>query len=107
MRHPRKITAEEENFRTEEMFPGNPRFQISRRDPIKPEPEGAYVLRAFKITDYNSDCDGSLMWRGCAVDFNNPESEGCWEVSNLGLYEGSSIIVTKEELKELYEKASK
>jgi len=66
MRHPRKITADEENFRLE------------------------------------PDCDGSLMWRGSCVHFDDPEEETGWKVSQLGLYQGTDIIVSADELMELY-----
>ena len=44
MRPVREITAEEENYRTVELIPGNPRFLISRKDPIEPEPIGTIIL---------------------------------------------------------------
>jgi hypothetical protein len=104
MRHPRKITAEEENFRTEP-FCGNSGPRVIRRDPIKPEPEGTFVLMAFRITGYDPDCDGSLMARVQNVSFNDPDRQSGWEQNALGLYKGSDIIVSRDELLALYQQA--
>ena len=105
MRHPREITAEEENYRLEEFVPGHPEMKMVKRDPVKPEPTGTYVLMAFRIDGYDPDCDGALMWRGPHVHFDDPDETTGWTVSHLGLYRGSNIIVTADELRELYRRA--
>lgn len=95
MRPVLKITAEDENFRTEPMFPGDDRFHVIRRDPVEPEPVGTIVLMAFRITGYDRDCDGSLMARFEHID-RHGEPTG-WEPSNIGLYRDTDIVVSQEE----------
>lgn len=60
MRPANKITAESENFRLEGGF--------IKRDPVEPEPVGTIVLKVFRVTGYDSDCDGSLMARMENID---------------------------------------
>lgn len=100
MRPARKITAEEENYRTVEMIPGNPSLLTSKRDPIEPEPVGTIVLMAFRITGYDPDCDGSLMARLEQID-RDGETTG-WNPKNLGLYPSVDIIVSMEEWKAMF-----
>jgi hypothetical protein len=97
MRLIRKITDEEENFRTEPM--GRTGYQVIRRNPVKPEPEGTIILLPFRITGYNPDCDGSLMVCLDRIDING-EATG-WSPTNLGLYSDSGFVVTADELKEM------
>jgi hypothetical protein len=105
MRPARAITAEEENFRTEPMFPDDPALagmDVIKRDPVQPEPIGTIVLKAFRVIDYDRDCDGSLMAR-----LENIESDGeatGWEVGQIGLYPSSTLVVDSvEELKALFD----
>jgi len=99
MRPVRRITAEEENFRTEELIPGNPRFVVFRRDPIEPEPVGTIILKAFRIVGYDKDCDGSLMARLYNINFDGEETG--WDVTNIGLYPNDGVVVTPKELAEM------
>lgn len=98
MRPVREITAKEENFRMEPV-PGAS-FDVIRRDPVKPEPEGTIVLVPFRITGYDKDCDGSLMARLEAID-KDCEPTG-WETDSHGLYPTVELVVTPEELKALF-----
>jgi hypothetical protein len=99
MRTVRKITAKEENFRTE---PFGGVGEIIKRDFVKPEPEGTIVLMAFRITGYNQDCDGSAMARLDNID-RNGETTG-WSVTNMGLSHEDTLVITKQELKKMFKK---
>ena len=103
MRPVREITAEEENFRIE---PVNGRIGFIKRNPVEPEPVGTIVLCAFRIVGYDQDCDGSLMARLDNIDFNDPKSETGWCSGHHGLYPESDLVITEDELKELYRKAT-
>lgn len=85
----KEITAEEENFRTEQLPPNN--FNVIRRDSIEPVPVGTYVVKIFKVTGYDKDCDGSLMARLENIT-KEGESTG-WDADSLSLYPESSWIV--------------
>jgi len=100
MRPVHEITAKEENFRTEPMFPDSDRFHVIRRDPIQPEPIGTIVMCAFRITGYDKDCDGSLMARLEQIDMQG-ESTG-WEANAIGLYPNTDLVVSLEELGEMF-----
>lgn len=94
MRPIREITAAEENFR---MVPlkGYPNMSLAKRDPVEPEPIGTIVLMAFRVTGYDSDCDGGLMAR-----LENIGSDGQatgWETDCHGLYPSTEVVVTLEE----------
>ena len=100
MRPVREITAQEENFRTEPMFknpphPGLAQMEVTKRDPVEPEPVGTIVVMAFRITGYDPDCDGSLMARLEQID-KDGESTG-WEPNQLGLYPSVDLVVTEQE----------
>lgn len=97
MRTVREVTAEEENFRTEEV--GG--FSLIRKDPVKPEPEGTIVLMAFRVSGYDPDCDGSLMARLEHID-KDLKPTG-WEPTNIGLYSSTDLFVTEEEWQGLFE----
>lgn len=86
-----KITAEQENWRSVELTPGNPRFLTSKRDPVEPVPVGTYVAMVFRVTGYDPDCDGSLMARLEHVD-RNGEATG-WEPTHLGLYPDTDVVL--------------
>lgn len=90
----RKITAEEENFRTEP-FAAGPGYNIhtSRRDPVEPVPVGTYVVMVFRVTGYDPDCDGSLMARLEQVD-RHGECTG-WTPSHLGLYPDTDLTIDR------------
>lgn len=96
MRTVRDIT-QEENFRVEAIG----RFDVVRRDPVKPEVEGTLVLVPFRITGYDRDCDGSLMARLEGVDCNG-EPTGL-KLDCCGLDPTSDLVVSPEELKALFE----
>ena len=96
MRPVREITAEEENFRTEPKS----NLNVIRRDGIKPEPEGTIILMPFRIKSYSPDCDGSLMATLESINSNGEESGWC--PNNLGLYSESGLVVSEQELKDLF-----
>jgi hypothetical protein len=98
MRPVKEITSAEENFRTEPV-PGTA-FDVIKRDPVKPEPEGTIILVPFRITGYDQDCDGSLMARIEAID-KFGEATG-HTINCHGLYPEVDLVVTLEELKALY-----
>jgi hypothetical protein len=91
MKPVREITAEEENFRAEPMLPGNPRFMVTRRDPVEPVPVGTYVAIVFKVTGYRPDCDGSLM--ATLAQVNRYGEESGWEENAVGLYPDSDVVL--------------
>lgn len=97
MRPIRKISAEEEHFRLERVGA----FDVIRRDPVEPEPVGTIILVAFRITGYDPDCDGSLMARIESIDCNG-NSTG-WTSQAHGLYPNSNLVVTLEELENLWD----
>jgi hypothetical protein len=99
MRPVRKITAEEENFRTVQFAPN---MFTSKRDPIEPEPVGTIILTAFRVVGYDKDCDGSLMARLEHVD-KNGEPTG-WAPNCIGLYPNTDLVVTADELRNLFDK---
>lgn len=98
MRPVKEITAAEENFRTE--LVSGAAFDVIKRDPVKPEPEGTIILVPFRITGYDPDCDGSLMARLEAID-KDGEATG-WTTNCHGLYPSIDLVVTPEELKALF-----
>lgn len=101
MRYTKEISTKKENFRLEPLFDTkNNQSSIIKRDPIKSEPEGTIILKAFRIIGYDQDCDGSLMARIENINFTEAESTG-WEESGIGLYPESTIVITEEELKTL------
>jgi hypothetical protein len=109
MRKLKEITAEEENFRVEELkdVPG---ISVLRRDSIEPEPVGTIVLMPFRIIGYDRDCDGSLMARLVGLSVCNEKmcdsrsgrvDRGGRVKTNTGLYPENTLVVTEEELVEL------
>ncbi len=99
MRPVRQITPEEENWRSVPLV--GTRFITSQKDPVEPEPVGTIILKAFRITGYDQDCDGSLMARLAAVD-KDGNATG-WTEKCIGLYPDTAAVVTPEELKALFE----
>lgn len=100
MRPVRKITAEEENYRTVEFAPG---MFTSKKDPVEPEPVGTIILCAFRITGYRPDCDGSLM-----AEIEQINSEGGttgWTENSIGLYPNTDIVVSAEEWAAMFHKS--
>lgn len=68
-----------------------PNVITSRRDPVKPVPEGTYVAMVFRVTGYEPDCDGSLMARLEQVDrYGKPSG---WEPDRLGLGAASDVVL--------------
>lgn len=100
MRPVREITAKEENFRFVPMFPGTDRFLLTQRDTVEPEPVGTIVLMAFRVTGYDTDCDGSAMARLEQID-KDGETTG-WAPDQLGLYTSVDLVVTIEEWQKLF-----
>ena len=98
MRFIREITAKEENFRGEPLFPGNKALQI-KRDFVEPEPIGTVILIPFRISGYGKDCDGSALATLTAID-NNFEETG-WRPDCIGLYPSSGLIVSEQEYKDM------
>ncbi len=86
------ITAEQENYRLVPFYdsPGV-RGLTPKRDPVEPVPIGTYVVKVFRVTGYDPDCDGSLMARLENVGADG-EATG-WEVAHLGLYPETTWIV--------------
>lgn len=91
MRPVREVTPEEENWRTENLIPGNDRFHVTKRDTVHPEPVGTIVLMAFEVTGYDSDCDGSALARLRHID-KDGNATG-WEPNNLGLSPETALVV--------------
>jgi hypothetical protein len=83
-----EISPEQENFRLEEIAP---RMTTIRRDPVEPVPVGTYVVRVFRVTGYDPDCDGSLMARVEAVDFDG-QATG-WTQDRLGITPDSWVAL--------------
>jgi len=98
MRPVRKITAEEENFRVER-FEGFP-CGVIKRDPVEPAPVGTIIIKAFKVTGYVPDCDGSLMAQLENVDKNLVETG--WSETNVGICSNSTIEVYPGEWQDLF-----
>jgi len=99
MRPVREITADEERFRT---VPIGGTCGMIKRDFVKPEPEGTIILMAFRITEYDKDCDGSAMARLEHID-KNGERTG-WTESNIGLDPEDALVITTRELKRMFKK---
>ncbi len=97
MRRVRKITAEEERFRTEP-FVGES-MRIIKRDFVEPEPIGTIILMAWRITGYDQDCDGSAMARLEGINLDGEETGA--DLTRWGLYPESDLVVTLDELKNL------
>lgn len=98
MRPVSEITAAEENFRTEPV-PGAA-FDVIKRDPVKPEPEGTIILCAFRITGYRPDCDGSLMAEIEQIDKDGNVTG--WTENAIGLYPSTDIVATLDEWRALF-----
>jgi len=98
MRPVREITAKEENFRTERLYGTS--YDVIKRDPIQPEPIGTIVLKAFRITGYDRDCDGEMLARMECID--NKLRETGWEVNCMGLYPRTTIVVTEKEWVDMF-----
>lgn len=93
MKPVREITSEEENFRLES--------HVIKRDPIKPVPAGTIVIKLFRVTGYDQDCDGSLMARLENID-KNGEPTG-WEERAIGLYPECTLQLDSDhELQSLF-----
>lgn len=99
MRPVREITAEEERFRVEPIE--RTQAGMIRRDPVQPEPIGTIVLMAFRVTGYDTDCDGSLMARLEHID-RDGEPSG-WEPTHLGLHPTTDLVVTAEEWRGMFD----
>jgi hypothetical protein len=103
MRPVREIGATEENFHVVGIAQGV-RFGVIRRDPVEVEPVGAIVLMAFRVAGYEPDLDGSMMARLEAID-KDGEATG-WTPKRIGLCHDVGLVVTAEELKAMFVKAS-
>lgn len=99
MRPAREVTAEEEGFRMERRGI----FMLPRRNSVEPEPVGTIVLKAFRITGYDPDCDGSLMARLENIGCDGEETG--WAPRSVGIYPDCDLVVTPEELAELFAQA--
>jgi hypothetical protein len=87
-----EITAEQENHRLVPLA-GGPGFSavMSKVDPVERVPVGTYVVKVFRVTGYDPDCDGSLMARLDNVGADGKSSG--WEVTHLGLYPDSTWVI--------------
>jgi len=94
MRKVHEITAEEENFRAVDSGV-HPSMRMIKRDPVEPEPIGTIVVKAFRVTGYDSDCDGSLMARLEQID-KDGETTG-WCVNCIGIGSNTGLVATQEE----------
>ncbi len=83
-----EVTAGQENYRLERLAPG---VVTPRRDPVEPVPVGTYIVKCFRVTGYDRDCDGSLLARLEAVD-RDGKATG-WEPTHLGLYPDVALVV--------------
>lgn len=84
--------TDRENARLEPLAVG-PGFNAMtvRRDPVEPVPVGTVVAFAFRVTGYDSDCDGSLMARLEKIDFDGTATG--FEASHLGLRPDSAVVL--------------
>jgi len=98
MRPVREITSAEESLRFEQVCG----YGVSRRNPVKPEPEGTIVLLAFRVTGYEPDCDGSLM--ACLEHIDRDGEASGWNPSRIGLCHDSGLVVSKDELQRMFER---
>ena len=96
MRRVREITAEEENFRLEVFAPG---CSMGKRDPVQQESIGTIVLKAFRITGYRPDCDGSLI--ACLENIDMDLNSTGWEENGVGVDTADTLVITEQELKNL------
>ena len=95
MRQVREIT--DDNCRIVSL---NESFDAIKRDYVEPEPVGTIVLMAFRITGYDKDCDGSAMLRAEHIDKNGDVSG--WDIDSIGLCSNYGLVVTQDELKEMF-----
>lgn len=98
MRPVREITAKQENFRIVGVDPFG--FDVIRRDPIEPEPVGTIILKAFRITGYDPDCDGSLMARLENIDGDGDPTG--YFVRRIGVDPSTTLVVIEDELRTLF-----
>jgi len=91
MRPVRTISDEEEGARIVDMPP----FITVKRNSVEPEPVGTIIIKAFRITGYDKDCDGSLMGRLENIDGSN-EATG-WEVNAIGVEDTDTMVATEDE----------
>lgn len=97
--------SKEENARIVPM-PGFPyTWTTIKRDPIEPEPIGTIILMAFRITGYDPDCDGSLMARLDSIQLDDLQETGM-SLKHIGLYPNTDIVITEDELRQLYKDLS-
>lgn len=82
------------------MFPGVHGIDVIKRDPVEPEPVGTIVLKAFRVTGYDQDCDGSLMAQLDNID-KDMGTTG-WSPNSLGLYPQSTLVVTEDEWRKMF-----
>jgi len=97
MRFPREVTAKQEDFRVEELK-GTPAGTV-RRGLVKPEPEGTFVLKPFRIAGYDRDCDGSALARLDAIDWEGRATGA--EMKGIGLHPGNAFVISELELRNL------
>lgn len=71
-------------------MPGLPAVTI-KRDSVEPVAVGTYVVKVFRVTGYDRDCDGSLMARLACVDLHGDETG--WEPDAIDIYPDSTLVV--------------
>lgn len=97
MRPVKEISSKQENFRIESIEG----FSVIKRDFVVPESIGTIVLIPFRVTRYGVDCDGSALAR--LAHINNKGEETGWTQNCIGLYPTSALVVSEQELNELFE----
>lgn len=100
MRPVRTITAAEENFRLEPIV-GTP-ARLVARDFVAPEPVGTVVLKAFRITGYGRDCDGSAL--PVLVNIDGEGDETGWQETAVGIDDTSTVVATEAEWRAMFPK---
>ena len=103
MRLVREITAEECNFRVEQMGGLN----ICRQDPVEAEPVGTIILIPFRVVGFDPDCYRSLMARLQYLSLDDLRLDSAGEdidkdhysLRNYGLYPETGFVVTVDELR--------
>lgn len=83
----RRIEEEYDNFRV--VYKGG--IRVVRRDFVPPVPVGSYVVKVFRVTGYDPDCDGSAMARLEAVNFEGEPTGSI--MGYLGLYPDTALVV--------------
>ena len=93
----RPVNTVETNFRLE---PAGGFLTRVKHDFVPPEPVGSLILIPFRITGYDSDCDGSAMVR--MENINNEGESSGWTVDSITIDGTSALVVSEEELELMF-----